>query len=155
MSIGTGPDSSAYQFEQVRIRGGIAADDGFWAGLEDGEFRLPRCPDCRTWRWPAHFRCGVCGGWEQEWVAVEARGTVYTWTRTWYAFDRTRARADDVPYTVILAEIPHAGDARVLGVLRGLDTALRIGAAVTGSIDPPSEKSMGYASIRWSLGVDA
>lgn len=141
----------SYQFEKGRIVGGIGADAGYWAGLEEGEFRMPRCPDCGTWRWPAHYRCAACGGWEQEWVAVEPTGTVYSWTRTWYAFDRTKAREPDVPYVVVLAEIPHAGNARVLGVLRGDEEKLRIGAPVTGSIDPPSEKSLGHAAIRWTV----
>lgn len=145
----------SYRFEAECIRAGIGADDGFWIGLEEGEFRLPRCRDCRKWRWPAHFRCSACGGWDQEWVAVEPRGTVYSWTRTWYAFDRTQERAADVPYCVILAEIPQASGARVLGALRGPERGLRIGAPVWGTIDPPSTKSKGYAAIRWSLEADA
>ncbi|HEY1967986.1 MAG TPA: OB-fold domain-containing protein [Pseudonocardia sp.] len=140
----------SYQFEQHRITGGIGADDGYWAGLEEGEFRLPRCPACRTWRWPAHFRCAECGGWDQEWVAVEPTGVVYSWTRTHLAFDRTTERAPDVPYTVVLTEIPHAGGARVLGVLAGANPP-RIGAPVRGHIDPPSDKSMGYPAIRWEV----
>lgn len=137
---------------ETTITGGIGADRGYWDGLAAGEFRLPRCPDCGTWRWPAHFRCGRCGGWEQEWVAVEPVGSVYTWTRSWYAFDRTKERAEDVPYVVVLAEIPAAGNARVLGVLKGTEDGLRVGAPVTGSIDPPSGRSKGYPAVRWALG---
>jgi uncharacterized OB-fold protein len=154
MTLATG-SAGSYGFEAHRINGGINADDGYWEGLQEGEFRLPRCPVCGTWRWPAHFRCGSCGGWDQEWVPVEPRGVVYSWTRTWYAFDRTQHRAEDVPYVVVLAQIPHAGGARVLGVLRGPETELRIGATVTGSIDPPSEKSLGYPAIRWTLEAGA
>ena len=140
-----------YAFLENKITGGIGADDGYWEGLEEGEFRLARCPDCNTWRWPAHWRCAQCGGWGQEWVAVEPEGTVFSWTRTWYAFDRTQERAEDVPYVVVLAEIPAAGGARVLGVLKGSEEGLSIGAPVRGTIDPPSEKSKGYAAIRWWL----
>ena len=42
----------AYSFLEHRIPGGIGADDRFWASLEDGEFRLPRCADCKRWMWP-------------------------------------------------------------------------------------------------------
>lgn len=140
-----------YSFEQNRILGGVAADDGYWAALEDDEFRLPRCADCATWRWPAHWRCGHCGCWEQEWAPVEPVGAVYSWTRTWYAFDRTAERAGDVPYVVVLAQIPAAGGARVLGTLAGGADGLRIGAPVRGLIDPPSAKTKGHAAIRWSL----
>ena len=134
-----------------KIHGGVAADDGYWEALEAGEFRLPRCPDCGTWRWPAHYRCGACGGWEREWVEVPPGGTVYSWTRSHYAFDRTQERAEDVPYVVVLAEVPGGGDARVLGALKGPEEGLRVGAPVTGSIDPPSAKSKDHAAIRWEL----
>jgi uncharacterized protein len=51
----------------------------------------------------------------------------------------------------VLAEIPAAGGARVMGVLRGDETELRIGARVRGVIEPPSAKSFGYATICWTL----
>jgi uncharacterized OB-fold protein len=85
------------------------------------------------------------------WEDVEPTGTVYSWTRTHYSFERIVERAEDVPYVVVLTQLPQAGGARVLGVLKGDDTALRIGAPVTGAIDPPSPKTKGYATIRWSL----
>jgi uncharacterized OB-fold protein len=84
-------------------------------------------------------------------VAVPATGVVYSWTRTWYAFDRTKERAGDIPYVVVLAEIAGAGGARVMGVLAGDEEGLRIGAPVTGTIDPPSAKSLGYPAVRWSI----
>ncbi|MET0987013.1 MAG: DNA-binding protein [Steroidobacteraceae bacterium] len=143
--------TKTYSFERNKIIGGIGADDEFWRGLEDGVFNLPRCAGCGVWMWPAHFRCGQCGAWELNWIAVEPHGEVYSWTRSWYAFDRVRERAADVPYVTVLAAIPHAGGARVLGVLKGFEDALRVGAKVRGSIEPPAEKSKGYASIRWSI----
>jgi uncharacterized OB-fold protein len=140
-----------YEFEKHRIVGGIGAEDEYWRGLERGEFRIPRCGKCGHWTWPAHFRCGECGSWDFNWVTLEAKGTVFSWTRSWYVFDRTRERAADIPYVTILAEIPAAGDARIMGVLKGPDTGLHIGARVHGEIDAPSPKSKGYPSIRWVL----
>ena len=140
-----------YSFRRNRIAGGIGADDGFWENLEDGTFAMCRCPDCKEWMWPALWRCPHCGGWEQEWVPVEPTGTVYSWTRSWYAFDRTRQRADEIPYVVVLAELEQAGRARVLGQLTGPEDGLRVGARVEAAIQPPSEKTLGYPSIRWRL----
>jgi uncharacterized OB-fold protein len=140
-----------YSFQAHRISGGIGADDRFWESLEEGRFRLPRCADCKRWMWPAHYRCGFCGSWEQLWEEVEPAGAVYSWTRSWYAFDRTRERAEDVPYVVVVAELPEAGGARVAGVLDGPEDGLRVGRPVRGHIDPPSAKSLGYAAVRWSL----
>jgi uncharacterized OB-fold protein len=134
-----------------KITGGIGADDPFWDGLEAGELRLPRCGGCGRWTWPAHWRCGECGSWEFRWTEVEPAGTVFSWTRTWYAFDRTRERAGDVPYVVALVEVDGTDGARILGVLAGDEAPLQVGARVTGAILPPSEKSLGYPSLVWSV----
>jgi uncharacterized protein len=140
-----------YSFQKSRIGGGIAADDEYWMALERGEFLLPVCAGCAAWIWPAHFRCGHCGSWEMNWVAVKPKGKIFTWTRTWYRFEGLRERDADIPFVTILAEIPEAGGARIMGVLKGDETGLRIGAAVHGEIDPPAEKTKGYATIRWVL----
>jgi uncharacterized OB-fold protein len=134
-----------------RINGGISADEKYWEFLADGEFRLPRCAGCGHWMWPAHYRCGDCGSWDQDWVPTAPAGYVYSWTRSWYVFDRTQERSEDIPYVVVLAELPGAGKARVIGVLDGPDAGLRTGARVVGHADPPSPASKGYPALRWSL----
>lgn len=143
-----------YSFRTHRVAGGIGADDRYWEALEEGAFELPRCADCKRWMWPAHYRCGRCGCWQLLWEPVDPVGTVYAWTRCWYTFDRTAERAPDVPYVVVLAEIPAAGNARVTGVLRGAEERLRIGVPVRGRIDAPSAKTKGYATIRWELDAE-
>jgi uncharacterized OB-fold protein len=140
-----------YSFEQHKIVGAIEADDEYWRALEDGEFKLPRCASCHAWTWPAHFRCGHCGSWEFEWTALEPKGRIFTWTRTQYAFDRVLERRDDVPYVTLVVELPQADGARVMGVLKGPEAGLKIGAAVRGTILPPSEKTKWYPSIVWEL----
>ena len=140
-----------YSFAQHKISGAIEADDQYWANLEDGRFTLPRCSGCHSWTWPAHFRCGHCGSWDFEWVELEPNGKVFTYTRTRYAFDRVMERKEDVPYVVIIAELPAANGARVMGVLKGDEAKLKIGASVRGTIDPPSAKSKHYPAIRWEL----
>jgi len=140
-----------YIFEQHKISGAIEADDQFWRALEEGVFKLPRCSACKTWTWPAHFRCGRCGSWQFEWVALEPQGTIFTWTRTHYAFDRVLERKQQLPYVTVVAEIPQAGGARVMGVLKGEDRDLHTGMPVRGTIDPPSAQSKWYPSIRWEV----
>jgi uncharacterized OB-fold protein len=138
-------------FLENSITGRVGTDDEYWKGLADGELRLSRCAACKKWMWPAHYRCGACGAWELEWIRQEPVGTVYSWTRTWYAFDRVHERAKDVPYVIVVAEIASAGGACLLGVLKGKEDGLKIGAKVNGIIEPPSEKSKGYPAIRWAL----
>jgi uncharacterized OB-fold protein len=135
----------------TRIAGGIGADDAYWDYLDQGEFRLQQCATCGRWIWPANYRCAGCGGWDLAWIRLEPEGRVYSWTRTWYPFDRTKERAEDVPYAVGLAEIRGAGGSRVIGVLKGDEAGLKIGARVRGEIQPRSPKSKGYPSICWML----
>jgi len=141
----------AYAFLEHSITGRAGTDEEYWKGLAAGELRLPRCAACKKWMWPAHYRCGACGAWQLEWIRQEPVGTVYSWTRTWYAFDRVHERAKDVPYVIVVAEIASAGGACLLGVLKGGEDGLKIGAKVKGIIEPPSEKSKGYPAIRWAL----
>ena len=140
-----------YSFEQHKMPGAIGADDAYWRGLEDGKFALPRCSSCGHWTWPAHFRCGQCGSWDFDWVELEPEGRIFTYTRTYYAFDRVLERKDDVPYVVIVAEIPAAGDSRVIGILEGSEDGLAIGATVHGRILPPDPKTKHYPSLVWKL----
>jgi uncharacterized OB-fold protein len=134
-----------------RIVGGINADQEYWEHLGAGEFRLPHCAGCQRTIWPAHFRCGECGSWDMEWVEHEPAGVVFSWTRTWYPFDRTTERADDIPYVTVLCEVDGADGARVMGMLDGADDGLKVGARVRGVIKPPSVKSKHYPSICWVL----
>jgi uncharacterized OB-fold protein len=140
-----------YSFEQHKIAGAIGADDEYWRGLEDGVFKLPVCASCKTWTWPAHHRCGQCGSWDFDWQELEPAGKVFTYTRSHYAFDRVLERKDDVPYVTVVAELPQAGGARVIGVLEGSEAGLAIGAAVRGRILPPDAKTKHYPSIVWEL----
>lgn len=141
----------AYSFEQHKMVGAIGADDGYWRGLEDGVFQLQQCTRCKGWSWPAHYRCGQCGSWELQWVPIDPDGQIFTYTRTRYAFDRVIERKDQVPYITIVAELPQADGARVMGVLKGSEDGLRIGAAVRGSIDPPSALTKHYPALRWEI----
>ena len=140
-----------YSFEKHKIIGAIEADDQYWRSLEEGEFKLPRCASCKNWTWPAHFRCGRCGAWEFEWVAIEPKGTIFTWTRSQYAFDRVLERKSQVPYVTVVAEIPAANGARVMGILKGNERDLHTGMTVRGHIEPPDAGSKWYPSIRWEV----
>jgi uncharacterized OB-fold protein len=152
----TSPDAQTfsrdYAFKKHRIQSGIASDDRFWEALEDNEFRLPRCAKCGHWIWPAVPRCGECGSWDIGWELAELAGHVFSWTRTHYLFDRVRGRAEEIPYVILLAEIPSAGGARIMGVLDG-DSSInpQIGAPLVGIIRPPSESANGYPSVNWRL----
>lgn len=123
-------------------------DAGFWDGLADGVVRLPACAECGRWVWPAQPRCPHCLAAALEWRDVEPVGVIYSWTRTWYPF--APERADELPYVVLLVELPAAGGARILGVYAGpSDDDLAVGDDVVGVIAPPSARTLGLPSLTW------
>jgi uncharacterized OB-fold protein len=113
------------------------------------------------WRWESMggslglplLRCPQCGAWDMEWVEVAMEGTVYSWTTTNQIFHGVEGRTGDLPYTTLNVEIavPEDWKPRVLGVLKGSAEQLRVGAAVIGSIDPPSATSNWYPALRWTI----
>ena len=121
-------------------------DQPFWEGLAQGELRIQRCAKCERWIWAPQWRCAECGSWDMNWRATPARGTVYSWTRTWHPF--SPEMRDVLPYLVVLVELPEAGAVRLAGLLADVH-ALAIGDAVEGVIQPPSERTSNQAVLRW------
>ena len=139
---------SADNAVQHMARNGLDAE--FWAGLAEGELRLPICAACNEWIWPAQPRCADCGSTLIESRAVEPSGTIYSWTRTHYPF--VDVRNDELPYVVLLVELPHAGSVRVLGQYGGDQSDdIEIGRRVRGSVAAPSPQTFGLPAIVWHL----
>lgn len=129
------------------------AEARYWRSLSEGRLELPRCVGCGRWHWPAVWRCGDCGSWEQAWHEVAMRGTVFSWTRTWHAF--AGAEALPLPYVSMVVELPQAGSLRLLGILEGDASALRLGAAVQGLAARTAFDGDSIPAIRWSLTGEA
>jgi uncharacterized OB-fold protein len=138
------------------MAGFIECGDHFWDLLEEGKFCLCRCAGCGRWLWEVQYgamdiRCGECGSWDQEWPEVEPDGVIYSWHRTNQAFEGAEPFKGEIPYVTIETELLGRGGPRVLGMLVGSADGLRVGAKVRGEIEPPSDKTWGYAAVRWRL----
>ncbi|WP_068268926.1 Zn-ribbon domain-containing OB-fold protein [Aldersonia kunmingensis] len=120
-------------------------DQPYWDGMLAGELRLQRCGNCRVWIWGPQWICGQCHTFDPEWEAVEAVGTVYSWARSHYPF--ITELADRAPYVTVLVELPGAGNRRVLGILTGDDTNVRIGDPVVGHIE--LDEGATWPLLRW------
>lgn len=131
------------------LRPTLGADGPYWSALAQGRLDLPRCQRCQHWHWPAVFRCGECGSWEIQWYPVEMMGRIFSYARTWHPF----AGSEDfgVPYVSLVVELPQAGGRRVLGVLRGDDAGLRIGAAVRGVPAAARVTDASVPALHWTL----
>ena len=122
-------------------------DQPYWDGLVAGELRLQRCADCRSWIWGPQSVCAQCHGFDIDWESVEAAGTIYSWSRSWYPY--ISELGGDLPYISVLVELPHAGGCRVLGML--VDDPQRtpkIGDRVVGTVRTrPGEP---WPLLRWT-----
>jgi uncharacterized OB-fold protein len=99
--------------------------------------------------WPPQHRCSDCGATRLDWVDVAADGAIFSWTRTWYPF--MPARADDLPSTTVVVELPTAGWARVLGGYAGAAEDLAVGRRVHGHVAVPHPSTLGLPSLVWEI----
>ena len=99
----------------------------FWEGCAAGELRIQRCGNCDAVQFPPRSRCGGCGSDRLDWVSVEPRGEVYSFTVVHRA--PITSFRPDVPYVVALVDV--APGARLMLNVSGCDVAqVHIGMAV-------------------------
>lgn len=130
------------------VTGQLGAEGPYWDGLARGQLVLPRCAGCGTWHWPAVWRCGACGSWDHDWHEQPLAGTVFTWTRTHHRFAGTEGL--DLPFVTALVLLD-AVPIRLNGLIEGDESALAMGAAVTGRTALTPFGAARIPSIRWKL----
>lgn len=124
------------------------AEAPFWQGLLDGKLALQRCKGCKSWHWPAVWRCSACGSWEHVWEDVAMRGEIYTWTRNWHPFGGLEAL--EKPFVIVVVKLDGAHGARLMGILDGETTDVAIGQKVTGRVAQTPYADRSVPAIRWS-----
>src|SRR5215471_683291 len=93
------------------------------------DFRLQRCAACKLFRYPPSTACPWCAELKSEWIPVEGRGTVHSYTEVHHAIQP--AFKPFTPYLVLLVDldtqrgVPSPQDAlRVIGNLTTAEGAL-------------------------------
>lgn len=122
----------------------------YWNGLIEGVLRVQRCGSCGTWQFGGEHLCHRCHAWDPPWLAVQARGRIYSWERVWHpAHPALKAHG---PYLAVLVELPHAGNLRMLGNLLGdALQAVVIGAEVDGVFEHHPQNDPPYSLLQWQL----
>src|ERR1051325_9231870 len=106
-------------------------DVPYWEGAQRGELRVQRCRACRAWQWGPEWICHACLSFDLGWETIEGRGVIYSLERSWHPVHPALKDAgcswhpvhpalkDAGPYVVVLVELPHAGNIRMIGNLLG------------------------------------
>jgi uncharacterized OB-fold protein len=132
----------------VPERNGLSAP--YWEGLREGRLLVQRNPRTGVWQWPAQWIAYDDQGFDLDWVEVAPRGRIYSWTRVWHPVHP--ALKDACPYVVVVVELPHAGNVRMLGNLLGDPRApVEIGAEVEAVFEHHPEAAPPYSLAQWRL----
>jgi uncharacterized OB-fold protein len=122
----------------------------FWDGLREGVLRVQRNPRTGVYQWPAQWICHDDQGFEIDWVDVAPKGVIYSWTRVWHPVHP--ALREHGPYIVVVVELPHAGNVRMLGNLLGDPMQpVPIGAAVEAVFEHHERADPPYSLLQWRL----
>lgn len=128
------------------------AEAQYWQALLEGRLELPRCAECERWHWPAVWRCAECGSWKHDWVNLPMQGKIFTWTRCWHRFGGLENF--DLPFVILVVELPAANGARLLGLLKSgsdVEASPRIGASVHGRVSQIEFHDETIPTIYWSM----
>ena len=98
----------------------------FWSGLEKGEVYASKCRKCGNICFPPVADCSRCLGSEQEWIKLDGKGEIETYT---HIAIRPASFKDHEAYTVAVAKMKEG--VRVLAwIADAKPTEVKIGAKV-------------------------
>lgn len=75
----------------------------YFAHCGTGAFHLQRCTNCDLIEYPPRTACMWCGGANLEWVPVEGKGAVYSYSEVHHAIQP--ALRDHTPYLILMVEL--------------------------------------------------
>lgn len=132
----------------VPERNGLSAP--FWEGLKREALMVQRNPRTGVFQFPPQWIAHDDQRFELDWVEVEPRGAIYSWTRVWHPVHP--ALRDACPYIVVVVELPQAGNVRMLGNLLGDPRQeVRIGAEVEAAFEHHPDATPPYSLCQWRL----
>jgi hypothetical protein len=109
---------------------------------------VQQCGSCGNWQWGPEWLCHKCTSFEIKWVQVEGSGVIYSWERPWHpVHPALKGRG---AYTVVLVELPQAGNIRMIGNLLGPDDQeVVIGGEVEAVFEAHDDADTPYTLVQW------
>ena len=142
---------------QWRVKAEYQWDTGiavgrFLAGLKEGRFLGIRCPECSRSLVPPRAFCELCFRPLSDWVELQSKGTVNTFSVSFVNWDATRREVPEIPAVIeIDGASPGMGIMHLLGeVGEDLDTVLagvKVGMKVEAVWKPPEEREGAITDI--------
>ena len=125
-------------------------DTPFWEGLAAGEIRLQHCGNCSAWQWGPEWICHKCHSHDVAFERVEPSGRIYSYERVWHPVHP--ALKDQGPYIVVLVEIPHADNVRMVGNLLGdPHQQVEYGAEVRAVFENHTDGDAKWTLLQWEI----
>ena len=94
--------------------------------------------------------CHACNSLDLDWVTVDPVGRIYSWQRPHHPVHR--ALSDRGPYIIVLVELPHADDIRMVGNLLGDPLQeIEIGAPVSVVFEDHDDGDPDFTLVQWEV----
>ena len=122
----------------------------YWTGIQQERLMVQRCKGCGAWIWGPEWICHVCHSFDLEWTEVEGKGRIYSWERVWHPVHP--ALKGHGPYIIVLVELPHADNIRMIGNLLGdPEQPVPIGAHVEAVFEHHADADPPHTLVHWKL----
>jgi uncharacterized OB-fold protein len=132
----------------------VATHDGldapYWSALREEQLLLQRCTSCGKFQWGPEWLCHRCLSFELTYAPVQPKGRIYSYERVWHPVHP--ALKAQGPYLVVLVELPHADNVRLVGNLLGDPRAsVTIGRNVDGVFEHHADADPTFTLLQWRL----
>jgi uncharacterized protein len=118
----------------------------YWEATRGGRLAVQKCRGCGAWQWGPEWICHRCHSFDLVWEDVEGKGRIYSYQRPHHPVHA--ALNGHGPYLVVLVELPHAGNVRMVGNLLGNPRqVVTIGAPVEAVFEPHAD----FTLVQWRL----
>ncbi len=121
-------------------------DAPYWEANRRHELTVQRCTTCDAKQFPPEEVCLGCGGDALDWVEVEPRGTLHSWTRTWHMTHPSMQGGG--AYVIAIVSLDAGSDLRLWG---NLIDEIEGDPPLDEPVEAVFEDHDGYTLVQWRL----
>ncbi len=122
----------------------------YWQATRAGKLVIQKCRGCGLWQWGPEWICHQCHCFDLAWEDVAGTGRIWSYQRPHHPVHT--ALNGHGPYIVVLVELPHANNVRMVGNLLGDPRQpVEIGAAVEAVFEPHDQGDPPFTLVQWRM----